>query len=180
MTNNDILRRLRYILNITDTKVIKVLSLVNYKVPLPKVNSWLKKEDNEDFTECTDNDLIAFLDGLIIEKRGKREDSKNSKPLPPQRLNNNLVFLKLKIAFNLQSDDVLELLALADYKISSSELSAFFRKKTHRHYRACKDQILRKLLKGLQLKYTTPSESTKKKEPEQPILKMKKSTKFSW
>ncbi len=161
MTNNDILRRLRYILNIKDTKITKILSLVNYQAPLPRVVSWLKKEENEDFTECTDKDLIAFLDGLIIEKRGKREDSNNShKVQAPIRLNNNLVFLKLKIAFNLKSDDVLELLSMANYKISSSELSAFFRKKTHRHYRVCKDQILRKFLKGLQLKYTMPTESS--------------------
>jgi uncharacterized protein YehS (DUF1456 family) len=181
MTNNDILRRLRYILNIKDTKIIKVLSLVNYQVPLPRVVSWLKKEGTEDFTECSDKDLIAFLDGLIIDKRGKREESKNTPVQTPQRLSNNLIFLKLKIAFNLKSDDVLDLLELADYNISSSELSAFFRKKTHRHYRACKDQILRKFLKGLQLKYTTPTESSKAKTPQpqkQPAAK--KPTKFSW
>ena len=161
MTNNDILRRLRYILNIKDTKITKILSSANYQVPLPRVVSWLKKEGNEDFTECMDKDLTAFLDGLIIEKRGPRDDSNNPKAQTTTRLNNNLIFLKLKIAFNLKSDDVLELLRMANYRISSSELSAFFRKKTHRHYRVCKDQILRKFLKGLQLKYTTPTESTK-------------------
>lgn len=161
MTNNDILRRLRYILNIKDTKIIKILSFVDYQVPLPRVVSWLKKDDDEDFTQCTDGDLIAFLDGLIIEKRGKKEESPNQNKTkttnPAQRVNNNLIFLKLKIAFNLKSDDVLEMMELAKYNISSHELSAFFRKKTHRHYRACKDQILRKFLKGLQLKYTKPS-----------------------
>jgi len=190
MTNNDILRRLRYILNIKDTKIIKILALVNYQVPLPRVVSWLKKEDDEDFTECSDKDLTAFLDGLIIEKRGKRDESKVAKVPTPQRLNNNLVFLKLKIAFDLKSDDVLALLELSQYKISSSELSAFFRKKTHRHYRVCKDQILRKFLKGLQLKFTTANESTKVNTA--PSLKQvvkkstdinstdKKPTKFNW
>ncbi len=163
MTNNDILRRLRYILNIKDTKIRKILSLANYHIPLPRVVSWLKKEDSEDFSKCSDKDLMAFLDGLIIEKRGEKDDSNNPKAQAqtPIRLNNNLIFLKLKIAFNLKSDDVLELLRVAGYKISSSELSAFFRKKNHRHYRVCKDQIMRKFLKGLQLKYTTPTESTK-------------------
>ncbi|MCK5433009.1 MAG: DUF1456 family protein, partial [Gammaproteobacteria bacterium] len=33
------------------------------------------------------------------------------------------------------------------------ELSAFFRKPGHKHYRNCQDQVLRKFLKGLQLKY---------------------------
>ena len=160
MTNNDLLRRLRYILDVKDTKIIKILALVEYKVTLPRVVSWLKKEEDADFTACSDIDLLAFLDGLIIEKRGRREESANpSKPAAKvervQRVNNNLIFLKLKIAFDLKSDAVLELLELAEYNISSHELSAFFRKKTHRHYRVCKDQILRKFLKGLQLKYTT-------------------------
>lgn len=185
MTNNDILRRLRYILNIKDTKIIKILASVDYQVPLPRVVSWLKKDDDEDFTECSDKDLTAFLDGLIIEKRGKRDESKVAKVPAPQKLNNNLVFLKLKIAFDLKSDDVLALLELAQYKISSSELSAFFRKNTHRHYRVCKDQILRKFLKGLQLKYTTVNESTIAKTPpliEQAVKKSteKKPTKFNW
>lgn len=157
MTNNDLLRRLRFILNIKDTKIIKILALVDYQVPLPRVVSWLKKDDDEDFTVCTDKDILAFLDGLIIEKRGKREVPPGQKApvIPAQKLNNNLIFLKLKIAFDLKSDDVLEMLELAEYNISSSELTAFFRKRTHRHYRACKDQILRKFLKGLQLKLTS-------------------------
>lgn len=156
MTNNDLLRRLRFILNVKDTKIIKILALVDYKVTLPRVVSWLKKDEDEDFTVCSDKDMLAFLDGLIIEKRGKRETPAGQKApvIPVQKLNNNLIFLKLKIAFNLKSDDVLEMLELAEYNISSSELTAFFRKKTHRHYRVCKDQILRKFLKGLQLKQT--------------------------
>lgn len=163
MTNNDILRRLRYILNIKDTKIIKILALVDYKVPLPRVVSWLKKDDDEDFTICSDKDMLAFLDGLIIEKRGKREESPGQKKPPvssqqPQRISNNLIFLKLKIAFNLKSDDVLDMMELAKFNISSSELSAFFRKKGHRHYRVCKDQILRKFIKGMQLHYTNPSD----------------------
>jgi len=80
---------------------------------------------------------------------------------------------------------MLGLLKLADHNISSSELSAFFRKKAHRHYRVCKDQILRKFLKGLQLKYTTANESSKTKTPPSPKQAVKKSidkkpTKFSW
>lgn len=157
MTNNDILRRMRYIINVKDTQIIKILALVDYQVPLPRVVSWLKKDEDADFTECSDKDLMAFLDGLIIEKRGKRENPPGQvlAARPVQKMSNNLIFLKLKIAFNLKSEDVLDMMELAEYNISSSELSAFFRKKTHRHYRVCKDQILRKFMKGLQLKYTT-------------------------
>ena len=67
--------------------------------------------------------------------------------------------MKLKIAFNLKAEDTLALLALNDVVISKHELSAFFRKPGHRHRRACKDQVLRNFLKGLQLKYRGPYEN---------------------
>jgi len=38
-------------------------------------------------------------------------------------------------------------------RVSKSELSAFFRRPDHKHFRKCQDQILRNFLKGLQLKY---------------------------
>jgi len=37
--------------------------------------------------------------------------------------------------------------------ISKHELSAFFRKPGHKHYRECKDQVFRNFLNGVQLKY---------------------------
>jgi uncharacterized protein YehS (DUF1456 family) len=54
---------------------------------------------------------------------------------------------------SLQADDVLELVNRDDFRISKHELSAFFRKPGHKHYRECKDQVLRNFLKGIQLKY---------------------------
>ena len=61
--------------------------------------------------------------------------------------------MKFKIALNLKAEDVLEIMDLAAFGISKHELSAFFRRPGHKHYRACKDQILRNFLKGVQLKY---------------------------
>ena len=45
------------------------------------------------------------------------------------------------------------LIKQADFSLSKHELSAFFRKPEHKHYRKCKDQVLRYFLKGVQLKY---------------------------
>ena len=59
----------------------------------------------------------------------------------------------------MKAEDVLAVMALADFRMSKSELSAFFRKPDHKHYRECKDQILRNFLKGLQLKYRPESPS---------------------
>ena len=49
--------------------------------------------------------------------------------------------------------DAVAILALGSHRISKHELSAFFRKPDHRQYRKCQDQVLRKFLRGLQIKY---------------------------
>jgi len=87
---------------------------------------------------------------LINDKRGQRE---GPQPKPEQRLNNNIIFRKLKIALNLQDEDILKILQLAALPMSKHELSAFFRKPDHKNYRSCKDQILRNFLQGLQIQY---------------------------
>ncbi len=60
---------------------------------------------------------------------------------------------KLKIALNLQADEMLDIIGLTGFKMSKHELSALFRKPDNRQYRLCKDQILRNFLKGLQIKH---------------------------
>ena len=151
MNNNDIIRRLRFILDVKDTKIIKIIALGGNKVPLPRVVAWLKKEEDEGYQVCSDDDLLYFLDGLIIEKRGPKD---GAAPNQVQRLDNNLIFKKLRIAYNLQSEDILDIMEAAKFNISNSELTAFFRKRNHRHYRKCQNQMLRKFLKGLQLLYS--------------------------
>ncbi len=150
MNNNDMLRRLRYTFEFSDSKMIAVFGLANLKVTREQVSSWLKKEDDPDYQELKDKKMAAFLNGLIIEKRGKKD---GPQPVPEERLSNNIIFMKLKIALNLKAEDVIDIMDLAEFKISKHELSAFFRKPGNRHYRACQDQILRNFLKGMQLKY---------------------------
>lgn len=150
MKNNDVLRRIRYILDLTDQQMIKVFSHVGYTISRAEVSNLLKQDDHADFVNCNDKLLATFLNGLIIEKRGKKE---GELPVAESKLNNNLVLLKLKIAFKLTSDDIMELMELAEFTMSKHELSAFFRKPDHKHYRQCKDQILRQFLQGLQIKY---------------------------
>lgn len=150
MNNNDILRRVRYTFEFGDSKMISIFGLGNLKVSREQISSWLKKEDDPDYKECSDSNLASFLNGLIIEKRGKKD---GKVPVAEERLTNNITFTKLKIALNLKAEDVLAIMDMAEFKISKHELSAFFRKPGNRHYRACQDQILRNFLKGMQLKY---------------------------
>jgi len=67
--------------------------------------------------------------------------------------------MKLKIALNLKAEEVLAIIELAGFAMSKHELSAFFRKPGHKHYRTCHDQILRNFLKGVQLKYRRSEEA---------------------
>ena len=74
MTNNDFLRRLRYALNIKDNVMVQIFKKGNVVLTREDVIDYLKKDIDEGFKKLNNNDLIAFLDGLIIQKRGKRED----------------------------------------------------------------------------------------------------------
>jgi uncharacterized protein YehS (DUF1456 family) len=150
MTNNDILRRLRYTFDFNDSKMIAVFGSADHQVTREQISAWLKKDDDPAYQECSDTLLAIFLNGLINDKRGKKE---GPQPEPEKRLTNNIIFMKLKIALNLKAEDVLEVLGLVDFRISKHELSAFFRKPGHKHYRNCQDQILRNFLNGLQIKY---------------------------
>lgn len=155
MNNNDILRRVRYTFNFADEKMIDVFRQAGHRITREQISDWLKKDDDPAYKNCGDTQLAAFLNGLINEKRGKREES----PVKPEkRLNNNIILRKLKIALSLRDQDVLDILALADLLMSKHELSALFRKPDHKNYRNCKDQILRNFLRGLQIKFRTESQ----------------------
>jgi len=155
--NNDILRRIRYTFAINDQKMLAIFALAGQQLSREQVNSWLRKDDDPEFSKCSDADLTLFLDGFISEHRGKKE---GAPPPLEERLTNNTVFRKLKIALDLKAEDVLEILALSGVAISKHELSAFFRKIGHKHYRECKDQILRNFINGLQIKYrASPTDS---------------------
>jgi uncharacterized protein YehS (DUF1456 family) len=150
MTNNDILRRIRYILDLSDSQMISIFSLADHPVTREQISAWLKKDDDPAYQKCSDTKLAIFLNGLINDKRGKKE---GAQPDPEKRLTNNIIFVKLKIALNLKADEICEIMALANFPVGKHELSAFFRRPDHKHYRECKDQILRNFLNGAQLKY---------------------------
>lgn len=149
MTNNDVLRRIRYTYDFSDPKVIEIFSLAELSITRDELKGWLKRDDDEGYVGCGDRELATFLNGLIINNRGKQE---GPTPEPEKKLNNNIIFRKLKIALDLKNDDVLDLLSLAGITISKHELSAFFRRPDHKHFRKCKDQLLRNFLQGIQLK----------------------------
>ena len=148
MTNNDILRRVRYIFDFNDDKMIAIFGLAGLEVTRAQISDWMKPEEDPSYEKMRDVQLATYLNGLINDKRGKRE---GPQPVPEKELSNNAIFMKLKIALNLQAEDILAIMDASDFRMSKHELSAFFRKPGHKHFRECKDQILRIFLKGLQL-----------------------------
>jgi uncharacterized protein YehS (DUF1456 family) len=150
MTNDYVLRHLIEIFNFDEAQVVAIFGLTDQGVPTEQISACLKDEHDPSHEKCSDTLLATFLNGLINDKRGKKE---GPQPEPEMILTNNIILTKLKIALNLKAEDVIEILALANVKISKYELSAFSRKPHHINYRECKNQLLLNFLKGVQLKY---------------------------
>lgn len=149
MTNNDILRKLRYTYDFGDDQMISIFGSAGQIQTRAAISNWMKKDDDPDYKSMSDFDLAAFLNGFIYLKRGKQE---GKELVHEKELTNNLILRKLKIALNLTDDDIIELFTKADLTVSKTELSALFRRTDHKHYRPCKDQFLRNFLMGLQIK----------------------------
>jgi len=157
MNNNDILRRLRYALDISNPTMIEIFKLSGCSIEQPTLLKFLKKEEEEDFIACSNPLLSFFLDGLIIHKRGRRESDTGEPPKPDASLDNNAILKKLRIALDLKEDDMLAVMKLAGVTLSKSELSALFRNKGHKHYKECGDQFLRNFLQGLTVRHRSSS-----------------------
>ncbi len=149
MLNNDILRRLRYALSLNDKDMLAIFKRMDNEITVEYLHSIIAKEDAANYIQCRDVQLCVFLDGLILEKRGAQE---GKEPTPQRRLNNNEILQKIRIALSLRSDDVVDVLKKANFRMSKGEVGAFFRKPDHRNYKECGDQVLRNFLNGLTAK----------------------------
>ncbi|MCV9879618.1 YehS family protein [Brenneria izbisi] len=147
MMNNDVLRSVRYMLNLNNDHLLAILALVDMTVPPQQLASYVKKEDEAGYQPCPDIVLSYFLNGLIVQKRGKNE---NQSPLQFERkITNNIILKKLRVAFSLKTTDIQEILVAQNFRVSQPELTAMMRAPDHKNYRVCGDQILRYFLKGL-------------------------------
>ncbi len=149
MLTNDFLRKIRYSLDLKDEEMLRIFHASGQEIERAQLFTLLKKEDEQGFVLCSQPLLNGFLDGLIIFYRGSLK--KTSAPEKPIKINNNTILRKIRIALAYQDTDMLEVFRLAGTKISKSELSAFFRRRSHKHYKECGDQFLRHFLQGLAL-----------------------------
>lgn len=150
MINNDVLRSLRYTLDVSDAQLAAIIELGGQPITEAEVTALLKKDSEDDYVECSDALMAYFLDGLVYFKRGKDD----SRPPQPHELpmTNNIVLKKLRVAFELKEVDMHAIMQNVGFPVSKPELSALFRKFGHSNYRPCGDQFLRNFLKGLTLR----------------------------
>ena len=151
MDNNFILKKIRYALDLNDFKLIDIFKLGGITLSRDEVCSLCAKDGDDNYRLCDSKTLEAFLNGLIIYRRGKQNDGGE---LPAHiELDNNQILRKLRIALNYKDSDMLAVLKLDGMEFSKNQLSALFRAKDNHHYQPCKDQLLRKFLQGLVKKY---------------------------
>ena len=152
MINNDVLRSIRYMLDLGEPKIVEIARLADETLVLDRdeLQAYLKKDGDEGYAECPDRVLAHFLDGLVVHFRGR---DPNLPPRPVEkRITNNLVLKKLRVAFELKDLDMAQCFKDAGFPVTKPELSALFRQPGHKNYRACGDQMLRNFLKGLTLR----------------------------
>lgn len=162
MDINDLNRRIRYALSLDDAATQALLTLGGYpSVELEQIAGWRLKETDVGYQACSDDSVLALLDGLILDRRGPRDVSESlptvsdkvsesmNEVLIPPKLDNNIVLKQLRIALSLRTDDVYALISAGGGKIGKTEVSAFFRKTTARNYRRCGDQVMRNFLSGV-------------------------------
>lgn len=149
MIANDVLRAVRYMLDLSDAKVAEIIRLADPAAAVEKadVQAWLLKDEDEGYAALSDATLARFLDGLVIHCRG-RNDALPPRP-PEKRVTNNVVLKKLRVAFEMKDVDVLQAFAAGGRPLSKPEANALFRQPGHANYRPCGDQLLRYFLRGL-------------------------------
>jgi uncharacterized protein YehS (DUF1456 family) len=74
MSNNEVMKKLRVALSLTTDDIIAICKLVNFTVTKSELGDIFRKEDHPNFKKCGDQILRNFLNGLVIYKRGPREE----------------------------------------------------------------------------------------------------------
>lgn len=162
-----------------DSETSRLIKLGGGQTTTVQAARFRVKENEPDFTPCGSDVVAQFLDGLIFDNRGPREE-KTSSPWPDRpkkklaannaetsvnkpklketpsdntagltQMDNNIVLKQLRIALSLRSDDVHAILQAGGSALSASEAGALFRNTNARNFRKCGDQVLRQFIAGL-------------------------------
>lgn len=151
MTNNELLNKLSQILQLDSEQIVAIFAQAEVSVSADDASAYSKSHGDTEHKPVSDLILAQFLNGLINQLRGKKDGPQAT---AETELSNNAKCMKIKIAFNIQADKMVELFELGELPLSKHEISAFFRKPDTKHYRPCKDDTLRAFIKGLALSHS--------------------------
>ncbi len=76
MSNNDIMKKLRVALSLNSDQIIEICKLVSFTVTKSELGDIFRNDEHPNFKKCGDQILRNFLNGLVIYKRGTREEIK--------------------------------------------------------------------------------------------------------
>jgi uncharacterized protein YehS (DUF1456 family) len=153
VTNNDILRRFRYALDISNPKMLEIFRTAGLEIEQAALLALLRKEGEDGFLDCSNSLLEGFFDGFITVRRGRQESAPPKPADSGKERTNNIILRKMRIALEMKDEDMLAVMALAGVSVTKSELGALFRNKEHKNYKECGDQFLRSFLNGLTRRY---------------------------
>lgn len=147
MNNNEVIKRLRFILDVDDAALSECFALGGCQMSEDQVSAFFKAADDELYQLCIDEQLTRFLDGLIIRRRGPSKEGLRN----PVALTNNVILKKVRIALELDARDLDNAFMLADCELSAHEISALFRKPGTKHFVECSDDMIERFFNGLSL-----------------------------
>jgi uncharacterized protein YehS (DUF1456 family) len=73
MTNNEVMKSVRYTLEIKNKEVVRMIKSGGVELGIMDVVNLLKDDTEESYLECSAEIIHAFLDGLILKRRGPSE-----------------------------------------------------------------------------------------------------------
>lgn len=151
MRTNDIFRKITQSLTLDIAQIQQLFSLADIELSEKEVANLLKTDYQPGFEAMPEYVLLIFLNSLIEQQRGKKEDAEKAVIEKHAKVSNNDVLKKLRVAFNLHEQQVREALALATIELTKSDLAALFRKPGHVHFKACDDELVLDFIEGLGL-----------------------------
>lgn len=162
MENIDILKRLRYALDIKDSDMAEIFKLggvMQTKAQVQELLAFKADSDTDSLKNiCNNHMLESFLNGFITFKRGRKEakPGESEKPnflIEDDRNVNNVFLKKVKIALAFTGEDMLAAFKAGGAELSNGELSALLRREGQRNYKVCGDRYIKVFLKGLGERY---------------------------
>ena len=157
MENNDVLRRLRYALQLDDAEAARLAGLGGESVTVEAMSLFRLRSEDPAAVACPDRVLGALLSGLVLDRRGPPEQARDGHEEDRHACDNNSVLKRVKIALSMRSEEVAACIgAGGGGAVTDSVIGSFLRRPGTRNFQGLGDQMLRRFLSGLAMSRRDP------------------------